>query len=90
MDEKPPPFVIVPTVEGFQALAGRVKQLEQRAAEPAAAPPPTLDPDPGVTERLQRHRDEIEALKSWCNDLARYLAAGSPQQTPPPKPEDYL
>lgn len=89
--EPAPDFVIVPTLDGWKTLAGRVRQLEQRAAEPIAAPPLSIIQEPGAAERLDRHRRELEQLKSWCNAMTLYLAAILPagiQQ--PPKPEDYL
>jgi hypothetical protein len=84
------PFTIVPTLDGYKALEARLRTLE-RGAEAIAAPAPTIIPDQGAAERLDRHRRELEQLKSWCNDMTRYLTAILPAGIqPPPKPEDYL
>lgn len=90
---KPAPesFVIVPTLDGWKGLDGRLRQLEQRAAEPIAPLPPTIGADQGAADRLDRHRRELEQLKSWCNAMTRYLAAILPAGIEqPPKTEDYL
>lgn len=84
------PFVIVLTLDGWKALNARLGELEQqllRAAEPIGAPAPTITQG----ARLDRHRQEIDALKRWCNEMSAYLTMILPANLPPaPKPEDYL
>lgn len=80
------PFVIIPTLDGFLALEHRVKLLEQRPV-PAVSELVQLEAVPDdFRERLGRHRREIEALKEWCNGVARFLDGMASSQPAPPAP----
>lgn len=65
-------LVIVPTLQGWLELAERVEALE--AAAPATVPddvePLTLQ---SLSDRLDRHRGELEDIKGRWNQMIRYL-----------------
>lgn len=78
-------LVVVPTLAGYQHLVERVEQLE--ADTPATVP--AEDAGEAVTlaslsGRIDRHRTELEAIKTWCRDVSRFL--GLPTSSTPTTP----
>lgn len=88
---EPERFVIVPTLPAWQELLARVRELEQRGIPPQPAPASTVGDAAGLARRLDRHRQELEDLKRWANDLIRLLEPYFPGAVPAvPKGDDYL
>lgn len=75
-DEGKSTFVIVPNLELFLELDGRVSYLE--ANTPAHDDTPTDGGEADLAQlhdRLDRHRSEIEEIKNRYNALIRYLGS---------------
>lgn len=79
------PYAIVPTAELFHELEDRVVTLEHRAGDEDTEPVGPAD----VAARLDRHRVELDELKSRYNGLVELLRPYFPT-VPTTSPESPL